>query len=377
MNRTQVNATYVAPMLENFGNRAATHCLPGELANTSLGNQPMWAPNEAAAVKTVSCPLSEKIEPSDRRNQRKLRLLKRSGLFSEDTGGATVQRACTLEDLREAYRLVHHVYTETGYIYSHGSGLRLRIFEAMPETATFVAKVKGRIVGVLSVVGDTPELGLPSDAAFEDEIDRVRALGLRLCEMTNQAVAEEFRKSSVPTELMRCAMAHAFQTGYDKAIAAVSSSHNGFYQLLGFHEIGSERSYSDEIDDPVVALCVDADFYRQRVDSLNEGGCFIQHFMTDGNPFMGKVGAWSIEAHRRFMNGSLLRQLFITEGAFITNCTIRELRALERLWGSRTFSIVTGRSIWSATQNWVQAFLNVLHLVDDISCPIRLPSPAL
>jgi ribosomal protein S18 acetylase RimI-like enzyme len=246
----------------------------------------------------------------------------------------------------------------------------------MPETATFVAKVNGKIVGVLSVVGDTPELGLPSDIAFKEEIDGTRKTGRRICEMTNQAVVEEYRKTAVPTELMRCAMAHAFRTGYDKAIAAVSSSHNAFYRLLGFNEIGSERSYSGTIYDPVVALSVDASFYRQEEDRLDGVGKFIQHYMTAGNPFMKLVEDWSGEARRKFMDRALLRQLFVTEGALITNCTIGEFHALEYLWGKRTFSAVTGRSMWAATQNWVQAILSVIHLVDDVYYSIPLSSSA-
>jgi len=60
---------------------------------------------------------------------------------------------------------------ERGYIKPTECGMRVRCFEALPETATFVAHVKGEIAGVLSVVGDTPEFGLPADRAFKGEID--------------------------------------------------------------------------------------------------------------------------------------------------------------------------------------------------------------
>lgn len=170
---------------------------------------------------------------ASQRNKRKLALLKRAGLFSGNTEGAVIERACSVEDLRKAYRLVHDVFLGTGYISPEPAGLRLRIFETTSEMATFVAKVDGRVVGVLSMIGDTQDFGLPCDSAFKVELDALRASGAKLCELTNQAVEEEYRKSAVPTELMRCAMAHSLDAGYDENIATVSPSHNGFYELFG------------------------------------------------------------------------------------------------------------------------------------------------
>src|SRR5688572_26708455 len=65
---------------------------------------------------------------------RKLGLLQRAGLFGSDTRGASIERAYTLDDLREAYRLVHQVYLGTGYLSPEPAGLRLRIYETTSET---------------------------------------------------------------------------------------------------------------------------------------------------------------------------------------------------------------------------------------------------
>ncbi|MCK4625963.1 MAG: hypothetical protein KAV00_11675, partial [Phycisphaerae bacterium] len=62
-------------------------------------------------------------------------LLKRTGLFSNDTQGAEIIRATTLEDLIGAYRLTHDMFVQQGYIHPNESGIRVRSFEALPETA--------------------------------------------------------------------------------------------------------------------------------------------------------------------------------------------------------------------------------------------------
>lgn len=276
--------------------------------------------------------------------ERKLGLLQRTGLFGTDTRGASIERAYTLEDLREAYRLVHHVYLGTGYLNPEPAGMRLRIYETTSETATFVAKKDGRVVGVLSVVGDSLDLGLPSDIAFKVELNQLRARGSRLCEVTNQAVDEAYRKSAIPTELMRCAIAHSVKAGYHVGIVSVSPSHQGFYDLMGFRQLGSERSYSEKIHDPVVALSMDINQWRQPVTSSSAAEQFMHHFAAVANPFLAQVSDWAKQAVRHFLNPELLEQLFVADRNFLSECSPAELSILQRRWGQELFGAVTGNS---------------------------------
>ena len=320
-----------------------------------------------ASADSGACRVTKASKSEASRARRKLAMLKRSGLFGNTVQGATIERACSLADLREAYALVHEVYAETGYIRPATCRLRMRMFETSPEMATFIAKVGGRVIGVLSIVGDSLELGLPSDAAFKPELDDLRSKGSRLCEVTNQAVAERHRKSAVATELMRCAMAHTTEAGYDENVAAVSPGHSGFYRLLNFRQIGTERSYSTKIHDPVVALSMDVNQYRRTPDALDEAELFMHHFLAGGNQYLKHVGRWAIEAQRCFFNQDLLRRLFITETSFITTCSRSQLEVLEQQWGRRLFATVTGESLSAVFRNWFSAFLNVLHLRNDES----------
>ena len=272
---------------------------------------------------------------------RKLGMLKRMGLFGENLNGCTIERACRPDDLRQAYRLVHDVFLRRGFIDPDPSCMRVRIYETTPETATFIAKVDDRVVAVLSVVEDSEDLGLPSDGAFKAELDELRRAGKRLCEVTNQAVADDYRKSAVPTELMRCAIAVSLTGGYDEAIASISPSHNGFYDLLGFRQIGSRRSYSKTIDDPVIALSMDINQYRTPQTGLSAAAKFIQEFLTEGNQFLSRVGDWADEARKHFLNPDSLRQLFVLEKNLLARFAPSELGILHRRWGHETFSAVT------------------------------------
>jgi ribosomal protein S18 acetylase RimI-like enzyme len=263
-------------------------------------------------------------------------------LFGDDIKGAVIQRASTAEDLARAYRLVYQVYREAGYIHASPSGMRLRIFEASSDTATFVAKVRGHVVGVISVVGDSPDLGLPSDTAFKAELDRLRATGVKLCEVTNQVVAGSYRKSAVTTELMRAAVAHSLACGYRMGVATVSPSHNGFYDLLGFAQLGSERSYSSKLHDPVVALTVDFQNYRTLPAALGTASRFVHAFLGLKNPYRRRVAAWDRAARRRFLDADVLQRLFMVESNFLAECTRSELMVVRLRWGQELFRVVAG-----------------------------------
>lgn len=286
--------------------------------------------------------LSSPDRESAGRAKRKLGFLKRAGLFGKNTLGATIKRACTADQLCQAYRLVHDVFQETGFLKPEPSGLRLRIFETSADTATFIAEKAGVVVGVLSVVGDSPDLGLPSDAAFKPELDALRAKGRRLCEITNQAVAPAYRKSSVPTELMRCALAHELEAGYDDSVATVSPSHHGFYALLGFGRLGAERSYSAKLYDPVIALLMCLDQFRQVPEGLSGAARFLHHFATRRNKFLSRVTRWGRQARRHFLNADLLEEIFVRERNFLGECTAAELQIVQRRWGEEIFQSVTG-----------------------------------
>ena len=295
----------------------------------------------ASAAVHTRCDCSTSSQADGAAADRKLGLLRRMGLFGEDLNGCTIERACRPDDLRQAYRLVHDVFLGRGFIEPDPSRMRVRIYETTPETATFIAKVEDRVVAVLSVVEDSSDLGLPSDGAFKDELDTLRDAGRRLCEVTNQAVAEDYRKSAVPTELMRCAIAVSLTGGYHEAIATISPRHNGFYDLLGFRQIGSRRSYSKTIDDPVIALSMDIDQYRTRQTGLSAAAEFIQEFLTDGNQFLSRVSEWADEARRHFLNPDTLRQLFVHERNFLSRFAPAELGVLHERWGHETFAAVT------------------------------------
>jgi hypothetical protein len=239
---------------------------------------------------------------------------------------------------------------EAGYILPTPSGLRIRIFETMPETATFIARSGDKIIGVTSVVIDSPELGLPSDVAFRPEINKIRRSGGRkICEGTNWFIDPEYRKTSVMTDLMRCCFAHAVYCGCTDMVADVSPTHKSFYEIMAFETIGAQRSSSDEVEDPVVLVNLKISETVQAVTPLQTEDDFdlayVKVFYIDDNPYYDQVGDWMQEAEAAFMTPEFLRDLFVEKSRYIDHCSARELNLLCRLWGEDRFLDLMGHSI--------------------------------
>ena len=104
--------------------------------------------------------------------------------------GLTVELASSKEDFEQAYRLLHDVYVEIGFMEPHPSGLRLNVYNMLPHTSTIVAKINGEVVGTISVIRENP-LSLPLDESIDTTF--YRKPGWQIGEVTGLAVIREWR----------------------------------------------------------------------------------------------------------------------------------------------------------------------------------------
>jgi ribosomal protein S18 acetylase RimI-like enzyme len=292
------------------------------------------------------------VSPLAEKREKRLALLTRLGFFGSDTRSAVVKRAVTVDELDAAYRLVHDCFVERDCIEPAPSGLRMRLWEALPEMATFVATVDGKVVGVQSLVNNSPGLGLPSDVVFRDEIDVLRmgpwptrsGSGRIVCEATNQAIAPAYRHSAVATELMRCLFAHALMVGCGELITAVSPGHSRFYELLGFESISTVRSGSVQSDTPAVLMRANVtdmvDRASEADDDSDGATLFIKCRCLASNPYRDKVRQWEAEAQAVFADPEGLCRLFVEASGLLSRCSEEEREAVCQSWGAGVFAAV-------------------------------------
>ncbi len=281
-----------------------------------------------------------------KRLRRRVAVFRRSGVIGEPDPQIAVHRAMTAEELRAAYRLVHEAYVEQGYITNQPGGVRVRPFEALPEMATYVAVADGRVVGVMSVVPDSRDLGLPSDKAFKEELDALRSRGRRLSEITNLAVVSDFRSSIVLMELSRAVYAYGRWAGLDDFFISISPGHGKFFEsILQFAPCGDIRNYGDATIDMVEGKLFDittgpANWLE--ADELLGPDAFLYDWFESNSPYFRVLDEQEQRARRLFLEPTLLRRLFVEASDLLVQCTPQSRQAILRRWGTDLYREVVG-----------------------------------
>jgi len=227
-----------------------------------------------------------------------LSILRRGGLYNLNPVDIKLMRAFSIDDLFAAYALVHDQYTAKKYMQPRTIGIRIRKFELSKNIATFVVKKNNIIIGVCSLIVDSPELGLPCDKIYSDEVKEIRDSNKVLCEATNEALHKEYYSSTALTELLRCVLAHALYKGCEKMLIEVSNSHKKFYELNYFDQIGTVRNCSSELYDPVILMYSDlsklVNTFFLTSDNSDSVNSFLSKFYYTQNPYIKNVVEWDL-----------------------------------------------------------------------------------
>ena len=185
--------------------------------------------------------------------------------LSPDGAVVEFEIARSKHDLEEAFEIVHDTYVRIGLMDPLPCGLRASIFNALPDTATFLAKLRDRAISTLTLVPDSP-IGLPMDQIYKPEVDLLRADGRRLGEVSmlcdRRAIDQEtFRDRilSVFVGLAKLMVQYAIhKASVSDLVITVHPHHEAFYaRYLLFERIADERMYPSVKENPAVALRAD------------------------------------------------------------------------------------------------------------------------
>lgn len=179
--------------------------------------------------------------------------------FGRD-GEYEITIARTLEDRKRAWTMVYRAYLEKGYAKPDQDKLWYGMYDALPQTTTFIVTRDGKDVATVTTVFDS-EVGLPADQLYRDEMDLLRNRGRRLCEVISLACEETDRRRGI--EVLK----HLFKVGLHMAcklvdatdfVITVNPHHAAYYERkLLFRRRGEVRSYGKVNGAPAVLLVLD------------------------------------------------------------------------------------------------------------------------
>lgn len=163
-----------------------------------------------------------------------------------------------------AFRLIYRSYLRAGLCSPSSHQIRITPYHLLPSTDVLVGKLRGEIISTLSLVRDG-ELGLPLESVYGDEVNRRRAAGLRLAEVSCLADRrkEPARFFGLFCDLSKIMVQMAASEGIDQLLIAVHPRHARMYcRAMAFQQFGDTRDYPMVNGNAAVALTLDLEWVR-------------------------------------------------------------------------------------------------------------------
>lgn len=185
-----------------------------------------------------------------------------------------VKIAETREELEDCFRILHDAYVASGFMQPDPSGLRVTAWHALPTTTTICAKVRGEVVGTLSMVREGV-FGLPMQSAFD--LTPVRKHPGQLVELSALAVRHDFRRTGGAVLFPLMKFMYEYCTWYFDTrhlLIAVNPNRIELYEsLLLFQRLQANviEHYSFANGAPAIGAALDLQVARGQFHQLYSG----------------------------------------------------------------------------------------------------------
>ena len=230
----------------------------------------------------------------------------------------TMKWAEDLDELEQAFSLVHEEYLKLGYIKQpKSSKMFFNIHNLLPESGTSVIKCGSKVVATMGIIMDDKHFGLAMDAVYHKELNQLRSQGHKLCEFGALATSREFRRNNLFMYLFRSIYWDAVNRGVNKICIMVNPKHVPFYKtVLLFENLGPERDYH-RLEAPAVGLQIDIDTYIDKLRAYYrnfEPEFNLYGFVYNGrSAFLKNQGSMLGKKEHRSIDGHIAQYFFTKE----------------------------------------------------------------
>lgn len=203
--------------------------------------------------------------------------------------------ARTKEELAKAYYLVYKEYIKRGYTQENPSQWRLSIYNAIPQTTTFVAVIDSEVIATATVIPDSP-LGLPMDEIYYSELTQLRKENKKLCEVSMLASDTELFQSGISMMLNSKKLFFIFSLfkiifDYAKDVLkldviciTINPKHSLTYEFLLFKNLGELKTYYAVRGAPAIGKYLDLHTAEEECRKLHKNGLYKMFFLKKTPP---------------------------------------------------------------------------------------------
>ncbi len=227
------------------------------------------------------------------------------------------------EELKKSCALVYNEYIKRGYMEKNFSGLRISIYNAFPQTTTFIAVVEHEVIATATIIPDL-SFGLPMEKTYHEELERFRKDNKKICEISMLASDTDLFSSGASMMLQSKKMFFIFFLfklifdyaknilNLDNICITINPKHNLTYDFLLFKNMGGLKTYSDANGAPAIAKFLDLNsvetarmFFWRKADPEKFSGKFIfshqdlKYFFTEKTDIFKNASPFQLDCLKR------------------------------------------------------------------------------
>lgn len=265
-------------------------------------------------------------------NKRRLRL---NYEIDEDI---VISTAKSYEELMAAHSLCYDVYLNEGYIQKNPHRMRLSLYHSLPSTTTFIATIKGKVVGTLMAIADNP-LGLPCDNFFD--LNNLKVKYSRIVEGSGYAIHKDYRGQNGKIFFMLYNYFFKFVKEYlsaDCVLAAINPKQKSFYnKILLFDDYFSHIVPAQSANGaPAILLKLDLNNYRDKYllsygNAKKEENLFYYMFEHKFKNFIFPEKKLFIAGYPT-LTPNIFRRIFTEQWSLFKNLNHQDLQTLRDIY---------------------------------------------
>ncbi len=268
----------------------------------------------------------------------------------KDPEGMVFELARSQEDLETAFKLLHDVYVDQGFITPRVSGMHLIVAHALPTTSILVTKVDGKVIGTISVMRDTP-LGLPMEKVFD--ISSLRRGGCRVAEFSCLAIDPNFRRSRgaevfFPLTLYAAIFARNY-FGVDYLVFNLYPHHADFYNAIfgSTHLLNNKVSAKDYLGAPATGIKLDLKnvekFAFEKYSSQKEEKNLYHYTFVKNHSYFKFPDSTFRVINYPVMSPKNLKYFFAQKTTIFESLSLLERQVLKKYFPNETYQSLFGR----------------------------------
>lgn len=244
-------------------------------------------------------------------------------------------------ELEKAYRMVYKEYLKRGYLQESNPELKLSVYNAIPQTTTFVSIFEDEVFSTATLVVDSP-LGLPMDDIYHRELEGLRKENKKLCEISMLASDTGLFSEGVSLMLNSKKMFfifHLFKLVFDYArdhlsldciCITINPKHALTYDFLLFKDLGGLKTYGAVNGAPALAKYLDLNTINRECEQRRKEG-LQQMFLQNRTP-PGKY------ARKITLNPQDLKYFFVEKSHIFQDSSPAQLGYIKQCYPAYDFS---------------------------------------